>query len=83
MDITFDGVVGGYAVFKDKIFKVGVLTTQHHRGLFKDGVALYQSIPRDAWTIHWCSPIMSVDEAAAVVAAVATLPDRKPDELKL
>ncbi len=70
MKIIYDRVVGGYAAF-DGSLKVAVVTTSHHLGLFRNGQAIYEAMPRESWTVHWTSPSLPV---ALIEVVIASLP---------
>jgi hypothetical protein len=65
--ISHDTVSGGFAIFKDGIFKVAVVNTHHDTGVVIKGVVTLEKMPRSSWTIHYCSPAMHIEENEAVL----------------
>ncbi len=77
MQITSEAISFGYAIFKGPLelgIKLAVLVTNHHAGLYRNGLGLCEPHQRDMWNIHWCNSSMKVEEAAAVIEYVKTLP---------
>ena len=74
MNITSEAISGGHAIYRDTIYKLAVVTTSHHMGLYRDGLGVHEPIPRLLWNIHWTKPAMEVEEARAVIDYIATLP---------
>lgn len=68
--IFYDKCVGGYAAYRGPDDKVAVISTTHHQGLFKNGLAIYEPMAREHWTIHWVNPMMHVDLVEAVMASL-------------
>src|SRR5438034_10847089 len=69
-NITWDSHEGGYTAFNGPV-KIAVLGTNHHQGLYRNGVAVYEPIPREQWGLHFTSPSLPV---AMIEAILASLP---------
>ncbi len=72
-DLHFEPCVGGYLIW-DGIHHIGNLSTNHHQGLFRNGGAIHESLPRKAWSIHWTSPYIRVEVMKAVLEKIPENP---------
>jgi hypothetical protein len=67
--ITYDNATGQIVAFVGPL-KVAVITTHHYQGLVKNGVPVFESLPREAWTIHFTSPVMDLDVLESLVKSL-------------
>jgi hypothetical protein len=71
--ITSEAISFGFAVFRGGS-KLAVVTNEHFTGLRRGDIGICEPLPREQWSVHWCSPSMPCDEAVAVAKFIEALP---------
>ena len=74
-DITFEPCLGGYVVWKGAA-KIAHVNTGQHRGVYRQGAAVYEALDRKDWSIHWCSPCQNVGLIRQVIDRLPPEPSR-------
>lgn len=75
MRVHAEKVSYGWALFADEAqrFKLAVVQTHEHRGLYRGGVGVEEALPRASWLVHWVNPLMGAEAACAVAEFVRGL----------